>query len=160
MDLIPVSYLHTSCCLAAEMSSKQRGAPIETTASSLRQHCTKRYADVVREERHFCAVLFHALMRCEDNLKKFLFQCGVKDAFTRDLSDAAVYVEYAYARNLPTSRRSRPTPPLEGRGRIKRDSIQAHCTPPVPLPDPSLRRASLRAMKQSGIQQDLHLQRP
>ena len=61
------------------------------------------YGAVVREERFFCAVLFHLLlseMSSADRMREVLQKCGVPDAEYRDLSSVRVFVEYAMARDL------------------------------------------------------------
>lgn len=59
----------------------------------------KSYGDVVREERFFCAVLFHLLLSCERALEAFLKLCRV-ETDGLDLGKVRVYVEYAMARDL------------------------------------------------------------
>jgi hypothetical protein len=61
------------------------------------------YGAVVREERFFCAVLFHLLLSkstSEILLRRILKESKVPDAEHRDLSSVRVFVEYAMARDL------------------------------------------------------------
>lgn len=55
------------------------------------------YGQVVREERFFCAVLFHLLISDQGFLEKFLEKCGVVKV---ELSEVRVFIEYAMARDL------------------------------------------------------------
>ncbi|NLV42876.1 MAG: hypothetical protein GXY07_00075 [Candidatus Hydrogenedentes bacterium] len=55
------------------------------------------YGQVVREERFFCAVLFHLLISDLGFLDSFLKKCGVLEV---DLSEVRVFIEYAMARDL------------------------------------------------------------
>ena len=57
----------------------------------------KSYGEVVREERYFCAVLYHALVSDKPFLKSFLDQCGHT---LNESKPPRVYVEYAMARDL------------------------------------------------------------
>jgi hypothetical protein len=61
------------------------------------------YGDVVREERFFCACLFHLLVSDSTYkhgfLKDFLKLCCI-DVNDHNLEEATVYVEYAMARDL------------------------------------------------------------
>ncbi len=56
------------------------------------------YGTVVREERFFCAVLFHLLLSDESRIAAFLKQCGIVGEL--DLKSARVFVEYAMVRDL------------------------------------------------------------
>jgi len=55
-----------------------------------------RYSEIVREERNYAAVLYHALMD-RDNLRTFLSQIGITDGVTEDFG---VYFEYSMLRDL------------------------------------------------------------
>lgn len=76
---------------------KERSGTIMTNLRELAGF--KSYGDVVREERFFCAVLFHLLLSDERALQAFLEMCGVKTDGL-DLRKVRVYVEYAMARDL------------------------------------------------------------
>lgn len=58
------------------------------------------YGEIVREERFFCAVLFHLLLADRSMLRRFLGHCKVENAEQLDLAKARVFVEYAMARDL------------------------------------------------------------
>jgi len=55
------------------------------------------YGDIVREERYFCAVLFHCMLQDPDGMQKFLEKCGV-EAEHRVVK--GVFIEYAMVRDL------------------------------------------------------------
>ncbi len=66
-----------------------------------------QYGSVVREERYFCAMLFHLIQTCishktEQPLRRFLCACGLPgSAMTEStIKDTRVYVEYAMPRDL------------------------------------------------------------
>ena len=46
----------------------------ETTGRSI-----SGYADVVREERYFCAVLYHCMMSDPEGMQRFLGLCGLPE---------------------------------------------------------------------------------
>jgi hypothetical protein len=58
------------------------------------------YGDIVREERFFCAVLFHVLLSSQARLMGFLKDCHVRDEHFKDLSTIRIFAEYAMARDL------------------------------------------------------------
>lgn len=55
------------------------------------------YDAVVREERYFCAVLYHCMLSDRDGMQRFLQLCGVKST---EEARRKVFVEYAMARDL------------------------------------------------------------
>ena len=56
------------------------------------------YANVVREERYFCAVLYHCMLSDRDGMQRFLGLCGLPEPDWRKVK--GVFVEYAMARDL------------------------------------------------------------
>jgi len=58
------------------------------------------YGDIVREERFFCAVLFHLLLSNRDFLKLFIRQCTEPPFSFSENDTPRVFVEYAMARDL------------------------------------------------------------
>jgi len=55
------------------------------------------YAEVVREERYFCALLYHCMLQDSDGMQEFLKKCGVGP---ENQQEPKVYVEYAMVRDL------------------------------------------------------------
>lgn len=60
----------------------------------------KRYGPVVREERFFCAVLFHLLLTDNAVLQQLLEKAGVPNHENYTCDSVRVFVEYAMARDL------------------------------------------------------------
>lgn len=58
------------------------------------------YADVVREERYFCAVLYHCMLNDPEGMQRFLQLCGVERKGPARCDVQGVFVEYAMARDL------------------------------------------------------------
>lgn len=88
------------------------------------------YAEVVREERFFCAALFHLLLKDESFLGSFIQKC-IGCQWTGDAKAVRVFVEYAMARDLWDSIGKTKVNP--DANQTKLDFILSH----VDLPRPS-----------------------
>ena len=78
---------------------------------------------VVREERFFCAVLFHLMLSDENFLRSFLVLCGVERHNQPKNEDIRVFVEYAMARDLWNSLRCGKSAAIEEANKRKADFI-------------------------------------
>ena len=66
-----------------------------------------KYSNVVREERYFCAILFHLIQTCishkaEQSLRMFLCKCGVLDS---EITESTLKNNRAAGTNIPSQRR-------------------------------------------------------
>lgn len=86
------------------------------------------YADIVREERYFCAVLFHCMLQDEKGMKKFLTKCGVDED---NLEVKGVFVEYAMVRDLWKCLSKRGTKIVDRNARKRKWIVDMLCREPA-----------------------------
>ncbi|HRZ83446.1 MAG TPA: hypothetical protein P5069_13395 [Candidatus Hydrogenedentes bacterium] len=113
------------------------------------------YADVVREERHFCAVLYHCMLSDPKGMERFLQLCGVEKKEPSSCREYRVFVEYAMARDLWNCLREDET-----KNEAKREFLVAHAELPSRFSEKSMGVASFNEALVAGPRSKKYIQSP